>query len=74
MRKLPAAMVNPIPITKTRINPAQLEDYLEPGDPKVKSQIRQSNSDIRAGRTRPAGELLHELVASSAKPSRRRVK
>lgn len=103
MRKLSAAMVNRIPITKARINLGQLakrahlnneyfilekdgipvigimdademEDYLELRDPKVKAQIRQSNNDVRAGRTRPAEELLHELVASSAKPSRRRVK
>jgi len=50
----------------------EMEDYLELRDPKVKAQIRQSNKDIHAGRTRPAEELLPELVASSAKPSRRR--
>lgn len=52
----------------------EMEDYLELRDPKVKAQIRQSNKDILAGRSRPAEALLHELVASSAKPSRRRVK
>jgi hypothetical protein len=52
----------------------EMEDYLELRDPKVKAQVRQSNNDVRAGRTRPAGELLHELLTSSAKPSRRRVK
>jgi len=52
----------------------ELEDYLELRNPRVKAQIRQSNQDIRAGRTRPAETLLHELVASSAKPSRRRSK
>jgi hypothetical protein len=50
----------------------ELEDYLELRDPKVKAQISQSNRDIRSGRTRPAEALLHELVASPAKPSRRR--
>jgi hypothetical protein len=50
----------------------ELEDYLELRDPNVKTQIRQSNRDVRAERTRPAEELLHELVASSAKPLRRR--
>ena len=49
----------------------ELEDYLELRDPKVTAQIRQSNKDVRAGRTRPAEELLHALVASSAKPRRR---
>jgi hypothetical protein len=52
----------------------EMEDYLELRDPKVKAQIRDSNKDIRAGRTRPAEKLLHELVASAAKPPRRRVK
>jgi len=51
-----------------------MEDYLELRDPKVKAQIRQSSKDVRAGRTRPAEELLRELVASSSKPSRRRLK
>jgi hypothetical protein len=52
----------------------ELEDYLELRDPKVKAKIRQSNQDIRAGRTRPAEALLHELLATSAKPSLRRSK
>ena len=52
----------------------EMEDYLELRDPKVKAQIRQSNKDLRTGRTRPAEELLGELVASSAKPLRRRLK
>jgi len=52
----------------------EMEDYLELRDPKVKAQIRRSNKDIRAGRTRLAGDLLHELLAGSAKRPRRRVK
>lgn len=52
----------------------ELEDYLELRNPVVKAQIRQSNRDIRAGRTRPAEALLHELVGSSAKPARRPAK
>jgi hypothetical protein len=52
----------------------EMEDYLELRDPKIKAQLRQSNKDVRAGRTRPADELLHELPASSAKPSRRHAK
>ena len=52
----------------------ELEDYLELREPGVTSQIRQSNKDIRAGRTRPAGALLHELTSPTAKPSRRRSK
>jgi hypothetical protein len=49
----------------------EMEDYLELRDPKVKAQIRQSNRDISAGRTRPAGDVLQRLKTSTAKPSRR---
>ena len=52
----------------------EMEDYLELRNPKVKAQIRQSNNDVRAGRTRPAEELLYELAATSRKPLRRRFK
>jgi hypothetical protein len=49
----------------------ELEDYLELRNPKVKAQIRQSNLDIRAGRTRPAEDLLQDLKAATTKSSRR---
>lgn len=39
----------------------EFEDYLELNDPKVRRAIEKSNEDIRAGRTRPARELLAEL-------------
>jgi hypothetical protein len=52
----------------------EMEDYLELRDPTVKAQIRQSNKDVLAGRTRLAEAVLRELVANSAKPSRRRSK
>ncbi|MBI3210640.1 MAG: hypothetical protein HYZ37_17275 [Candidatus Solibacter usitatus] len=48
----------------------EMEDYLELRDPKVKSQIRQSNRDVRAGRTRSAEALLDELADRASKPSR----
>lgn len=48
----------------------ELEDYLEIKDARVNAQIRKSNADIQAGRTRPAEELLKELTTSSSKPSR----
>jgi antitoxin (DNA-binding transcriptional repressor) of toxin-antitoxin stability system len=99
LRKLSAVTVNRIPITKARINLAQLakrahldgeyiilekdgipvagmmdadelEDYLELRDSRVKAQIRQSNRDLRVGRTRPAGDVLKELRATPSKPSR----
>ena len=48
----------------------EMEDYLELRDPKIKAQIRQSNLDVGAGRTKPAEILLQELKVP-AKPSRR---
>lgn len=53
----------------------EMEDYLELRDPKVTRQIEQSNADVRAGRTRPAEQLLAELrqkkQRSQTKPSRK---
>jgi hypothetical protein len=46
----------------------EMEDYLELRDPKVNAQIRRSNLDVRAGRTKPAEALLENLT------SRRRAK
>ncbi|MBI4479470.1 MAG: type II toxin-antitoxin system Phd/YefM family antitoxin [Acidobacteria bacterium] len=43
----------------------ELEDYLELQDPEVQEQIRISNEDIRAGRTRPAEEHLEEVMSRS---------
>jgi len=39
----------------------ELEDYLELRDPVVQQHIRESNEDVRAGRTRPFEEFLAEL-------------
>jgi|SRR3989304_9696329 len=41
----------------------ELEDYLELQDPEVQEQIRRSNEDIRAGRTRPAEEHLAKVMS-----------
>jgi PHD/YefM family antitoxin component YafN of YafNO toxin-antitoxin module len=41
----------------------ELEDYLEVRDPEIQRLIELSNEDIRAGRTRPARELLAEIQA-----------
>ena len=49
----------------------ELEDYLELQNPNVREQIAASNEDVKAGRTRPAAELLPELKASR-KPKARR--
>ena len=49
----------------------KLEDHLDLRDPKVKAQIRKGNRDIRAGRVRPAEDLLREMKAIPVKLSRR---
>lgn len=47
----------------------EMEDYLELRDPTIRRQIQASNTDIRAGRTRPAAELLREFQKKpSSKP------
>ena len=53
------------------MNADELEDYLELRNHKGKAQIRQSNLDIRDGRTRPAEDLLQDLKAATTKSSRR---
>ena len=50
----------------------EMEDYLELRSPKVKTQIRPSNTDIRAGRTRPAEALLKEFTPTTPTKSTRR--
>jgi PHD/YefM family antitoxin component YafN of YafNO toxin-antitoxin module len=42
----------------------EMEDYLETRDPAIREQIKKSNADIAADRTRPAGDLLAELRAT----------
>jgi len=49
----------------------ELEDYLELQDPEVRCQIRESNEDIGAGRTRPAEKLLAELRRERSKKKAR---
>jgi len=44
----------------------EFEDYLEVQDPKAQRDIARSNEDIRAGRVRPARELLAELTKARA--------
>jgi hypothetical protein len=44
----------------------ELEDYLESRDPRVQRRIEESNADVRAGRTKPARDLLLELRSGSA--------
>ena len=55
------------------MNAEEMEDYLELHDPAVQAKIEKSNEDIRAGRTRPAAQLLEEARKElSRKPAVRR--
>lgn len=49
----------------------EFEDYLELNDPKARREIEKSNEDIRAGRTRPASELLAALRAPKKSKARK---
>ena len=49
----------------------ELEDYVELQNPKARRDIQRSNADIRAGRTRPARELLAELRGEKKTRARR---
>ena len=54
----------------------ELEDYLELRDPKVQREIRKSNEEYLAGKSRPLEKFLAELdrgKTKAAKPRRRRV-
>ena len=52
----------------------ELEDYLELQNPEVQRQIEKSNEDIRAGRTRPARDLLAEFDSPPKRKTRQRQK
>jgi hypothetical protein len=41
----------------------EMEDYLDLRDPKVNAQIRESNLNVRAGRTKAADVLLKQLTS-----------
>jgi hypothetical protein len=48
---------------------AELEDYLELRDPKVKASIAASRKDYTAGKVRPASKVLAELKLGSLRKS-----
>lgn len=50
----------------------ELEDYLEQRDSRVGTAIRQSNADVKAGRTRPAEELLKQNRSDGKEGTRSR--
>ena len=45
----------------------ELEDYLELQDPDVQRGIAESTADIKAGRTRPATDLLTDIKTRSTR-------
>jgi PHD/YefM family antitoxin component YafN of YafNO toxin-antitoxin module len=52
----------------------EFEDYLELQDPKVRAHIRTSTAEYRAGKSRPAGDLLAELQTGKRGKTPRRQK
>lgn len=48
----------------------EFQDYLELQDPKVQARIQKSRQEFRAGKSRPARELLTELQARVEKRGR----
>jgi PHD/YefM family antitoxin component YafN of YafNO toxin-antitoxin module len=52
----------------------EFEDYLELQDPRAREDIHKSFEDYRAGRGRPARELLKELQQEAARKRARRLK
>ena len=50
----------------------ELEDYLEIRGLNVREQIAESNQNLKAGRTRPAADLLTELKSKAAGRSKGR--
>ena len=50
----------------------ELEDYLELRDRKVAAAIRQSNADVKAGRTRSADALVDRSKVEGKKTTSRR--
>lgn len=54
------------------LDASELEDYLELRDPKARRAIQESNTDIAAGRIRPAEDLL--LIQRRKKAGGKRVR
>ena len=52
----------------------EFEDYLELQDPVVRAHIEKSAADYRAGKSRPARELLEELRQQVRRATKRRHK
>jgi PHD/YefM family antitoxin component YafN of YafNO toxin-antitoxin module len=52
----------------------EFEDYLELQDPKVRGHIRTSTAEYRAGKSRPAADLLTELQTGKRGKTPRRQK
>ncbi|MBI3327312.1 MAG: type II toxin-antitoxin system Phd/YefM family antitoxin [Nitrospinae bacterium] len=52
----------------------EFEDYLELQDPKARADIRKSNEEYRAGKSRPFKEFLAELRSEEESETKRRQK
>jgi PHD/YefM family antitoxin component YafN of YafNO toxin-antitoxin module len=52
----------------------EFEDYLEVRDPKIRANIRASNKQYLAGKSRPAAEFIKELQQKATKRARHRSK
>ncbi len=48
----------------------ELEDYLELRDPKVREQIRKSNEEYLAGKSRPIEDFLAEIRTGKSKKAK----
>jgi hypothetical protein len=54
------------------LSAAEMEDYLELHDPKVREHIRKSHEEFLAGKQKDADELLSELKRASKRHRSRR--
>jgi len=62
-----------IPVAAT-MDIDEFEDYLELQDPKVREQIRKSNEEYLAGKSRPYEDFLAELREEEQRKAKRRPK
>ena len=54
------------------IDPDELDDYLDLQDPNIRRLMDDGEAEHRAGRSRPATDLLAELRKQPARPGRSR--
>ena len=54
------------------MDPDELDDYLDLQDPNIRRMMEEGEVEHRAGKSRPAKDLLAELKKQPAKPGRSR--